>query len=164
MINKKRRIISLTGPVDHNMYEKVVVACATFQSTARVKVIINTPGGYLHDAFAIYDLLRLNFPKLTMICSGMVMSAGTVIISAADRVYTLPSTEFMIHYGENSANSAAEARANARAIKMMKEIIKKRVKVKPDRVNEWFEKETFMSASQALKVGLVDGIIGAKNE
>lgn len=164
MINKRKRILILNGPVCDEMVKETIKACTTFDGQSRVKIYLNTPGGYLNDGFAIHDLIKLHMPKSTIICNGAVMSAGVVILCAGDKRLALPNTEFMIHYGSNSSNSPNESRANARSIKQMKEIISGCVSVTPKVINDWFEKETYFSAKQALRAGLVDQIIGDEHE
>ena len=131
-------------------------AVMSFDEGNGVKLILNTRGGDVNEAFHFYDFIRANAIKVFVDGYGQVMSAGTIIMAAAGRKRSrlAPNTEYMVH---NSSGADAERRKNAdlKLSNIYAELTGKDRKA----VSAMMDKETFMSAEEARKNGFVGEVI-----
>ncbi len=68
-----------------------------YRSKDPIKVIMNSPGGSVHDGWAIYDSI-VNAPVEVVIdVRGDCMSMATIILQAGTQRIAYPSTKFMVH-------------------------------------------------------------------
>lgn len=158
-IDTETATVDLTGEVDDVMYKKVLKAIHILKDADYITFVLNTPGGSFYQGLAIYDLIRLGAPNSKIICCGMVMSAGVIILTAGSTRVSYPSTQFLVHYGEDSNTSTTEANHNAKMLRLMKDILCTKVNVKRRTVNSWFTKETYYDVKGALEVGLIDRVV-----
>lgn len=150
--------VSLHGPVDDNMYAKVLHAIHLIPEPKSMTFILNTEGGYVSHGFAIYDLISSSAVNAKIICAGEVMSAGILILMAGDERVTYPNTQFMIHFGLETNQSTDEVLHNSRLTKRMKDILYTNCDVTKKTINGWFTKETYFDAERAVSAGLIDRI------
>jgi ATP-dependent Clp protease protease subunit len=168
LVDLKRGIIPLMGEVDEEMYaqvERCLMALSNVeQPPQEITFLLNTYGGDLYQAFAIYDLIKMQPVKTKVICNGPVMSAGTVIMQAADERIITPRSYLMYHFGRQVAETQQCVAHFQEITNDVKQLYKKASKVSPKVINTWFEKETYYNAQQALKYGLVDRILSYEKE
>ena len=81
----KTRSILISGEIDKKMAEKVVsqLLMLEAENDDPIKVFIDSPGGDVDSAYAIFDMIRFVKPKVTMIAMGLAASAGALILLAA---------------------------------------------------------------------------------
>ena len=65
--------------------------------TDEIVLHINSPGGYVTEAWAIHDHLRMMDVKKTAVINGLCASAATIIAAACDQVHMSQNSDFMIH-------------------------------------------------------------------
>ena len=162
MVDVKNGLIVLTGEVNQEMYlhlsRSLMVLGLTNLEYDEIKILINTYGGDLYQALAIYDLIRRQPMKTITQCVGLVMSAGTIILQAGDERLMTPRSYLMYHFGSQTAESSQCVAHYNDLTKDMKEIYKERSQINPRVVNSWFSKDTYYTAKDALKYGLIDRI------
>lgn len=67
------------------------------RTPSKIEVWINSPGGDLCEALALYDVIRaVDSPVLT-VAFGQVFSAATVVLVAGDQRMAMPQSRFMFH-------------------------------------------------------------------
>lgn len=115
-----------------------------------------SPGGDVETALAIFDLLKKS--KATVIVNGLCASAGTLIIQGAAKRIATPSSQFLVHFGSESAESEAERKHNKNVEKYWIHLFQTRTKASMRKVRKWHAGETFFNATQALKEGLIDEV------
>lgn len=157
-IDIKNHTIHLTGEVDHNMYNTVLKGISLMPEVEELTFVLNTLGGSFYDALGIYDLIRFCGVKTKIVVAGPCMSSGAVILQAATERVAMPNSQIMIHYGEDSNDSPSTAKHNNDMLKLMKDIFAERTKVTKRTLNNWVAKDTYFSAEEALKAGLIDRI------
>jgi ATP-dependent protease ClpP protease subunit len=64
-----------------------------------VTVHINSPGGDVFEAIAIYNNFRAHKGLVTMVVEGVAASAASVVMAAGNRVEVAPNAQVMIHDG-----------------------------------------------------------------
>lgn len=97
----KSRTVLIFGEVDMKMAERVtaqLVALAE-ESNDDIKVVVNSPGGHVESGDTIHDMLQFVGPRIRMIGTGWVASAGAHIFLGArkENRYCLPQTRFLLH-------------------------------------------------------------------
>lgn len=162
-IDRKHGIIYLTGDVDIDMYDTLskglnILSAGDFK---KINIVLNTHGGELYQALAIYDLLRLQSRDhiIRVVGVGCIMSAGIIIMCAGDERVATPLAQFLIHYGQETNDSTSLLNHNKMLFKLMKNLLKEKVTCSQKTITSWFNKETYMTSEEALKVGLIKEIL-----
>lgn len=95
------RSVIISGEINQALAEKVTAQLLVLQEMGDepIKLFINSRGGHVEAGDTIHDMIKFVKPKVLVIGTGWVASAGITIFLAADKEnrYTLPNTRFMIH-------------------------------------------------------------------
>lgn len=161
-IDVENGVIPLVGTVDELMYSHLI-NCLTQLSNAKIgyeelTIVLNTYGGELYHAFAIYDLLRMQPMDIRIVCNGPVMSAGTIILMAGDVREMTPLSYLMIHYGFDMQESHSGLKQNADLLDLMKNLYNEHSDATPRIIEGWFDADKYFTAEAALNIGLVDKV------
>ena len=165
----KDRIIFLGGPINDAVANAIIAQLlflAQQNSKEDIKLYINSPGGEVTSALAIYDTMQYIKPNVSTICVGMAASAAALLLAAGEKGkrMILPNGEVMIHQVMGGAQGqATDIDIHAKHIlnikKRLNEILAKHTKNTLAKVERDAERDYFMSADEAKKYGLVDKII-----
>lgn len=165
----KDRIIFLGGPIDDGVANAVIAQLlflTSQNSKEDIRIYINSPGGQVTSALAIYDTMQYVKPDVSTICVGMAASAAALLLAAGQKGkrMILPNGEVMIHQVMGGAQGqATDIDIHARHILSVKnklnEILAKHTENPLDKVEKDAERDYFMSAEEAKKYGVVDKII-----
>ena len=96
------RIIFLGTGID-DVVANIVIAQLLFlehsDSKKDIILYINSPGGSVSSALAIYDTIQFVKPDVSTICVGMAASAAAFILTSGKKGkrFSLPNTRIMIH-------------------------------------------------------------------
>ncbi len=130
-----------------------------------IMMYINSPGGSVVSGMAIYDTMNYIKCDVSTICVGMAASMAAVLLAsgAKGKRFALPNSEIMIHQPLGGAQGqASDIAIHAEHILKTKKKLTKILADKSGKPIEQIEKDTdrdnFMSASEALKYGLIDKI------
>jgi len=165
----KDRIIFLGGPID-DVSANIVIAQLLFLDSQNakedIKLYINSPGGSVTAALAIYDTMQYVRAQVSTICIGMAASAAALLLAsgAKGKRIILPNGEVMIHQVMGGAQGQAtdidiQARHILKIKDKLNEILSKHTKQSIAKVTKDAERDYFMSAEEAKKYGIVDKII-----
>jgi ATP-dependent Clp protease protease subunit len=165
----KDRIIFIGTPIEDGMANAVIAQLLFLESQNAkedIRMYINSPGGVVTSALAIYDTMQYVKPAVQTICLGMAASAAALLLAAGEKGkrMILPNGEVMIHQVMGGASGqATDIDIHARHILNMRErlnrILSKHTGQKLDKVAQDTERDYFMSADEALKYGIVDKVI-----
>jgi len=168
------RIIFLGGPIDDNMANIVIAQLLHLENQDPKKDImlyINSPGGSVTAAMAIYDTMNHIKPDVSTLCVGIAASAAAVLLSsgAKGKRFCLPNSEVMIHQVMGGAEGqASDIEIVAKHILKTKEKLNKilahNTGKKVDQVEKDSDRDYYMTADEAKKYGLVDDIITPKKK
>ena len=128
-----------------------------------VEVVVNCFGGDVWAGAAMYDELRQYKGKTTARVVGLSASASTFVMLGCDRVVSSPMASYMIH------NAATGAEGDYRVMEHTADLLKKindaivnayeiKTGKSRDELKKYMDEETWMSAQDALELGLVDEI------
>lgn len=131
-----------------------------------LKLRINSPGGDVFAAQAIYNQLKSYTGNITACIDGMAASAATIITCAADKVVMPSNGIFMIHnpmcivvdYMDVPKLKKMTDRLTAVKQTIVNVYMKKCKNVAEAKLNRLMDAETWMSADEALAYGFVDEV------
>ncbi len=169
----KERIVFLGGPIGDDVANIVIAQLLflAFEDPKKdINLYINSPGGSVTAALAIYDTMNHVKPDISTICVGMAASGGAVLLAAGQKGkrFALPNSEIMIHQVLGGAEGqASDIEIEARHILRVKEKINKILAKHTGQSLSQIEKDTdrnfFMDVEEARKYGVIDEVLKTKN-
>lgn len=165
----KERIIFLTGPIN-DMVANSLIAQLLFleheNPNKDVYFYINSPGGIVTSALAVYDTMQYIKPDVVTIAIGMAASAAAVLLAGGTKGKraALPNAEILLHQVMGGVEGqAVEIEITARQIVKLKNRINeilsfhtgqpiKKIEIDTDR-------DFYLSAYEAKEYGLIDKVI-----
>jgi ATP-dependent Clp protease protease subunit len=167
----KERIIMLNGPVEDGMANLVVAQLLFLESEnpdKEINMFINSPGGVITAGMSIYDTMQFIRCPVATYVMGQACSMGSFLAQAgaAGKRHILPYARHMIHQPSGGARGMqSDIEIQYKEITKMKDILTK-LYVKHNTAGKTYQdferdmdRDTFMSAEEALAYGLVDKII-----
>lgn len=166
----KDRIVLCVEEINPETSASIVAQLLALESeddTKPVTMYINSPGGSVHDGFAIYDVMQnLRCPVVT-ICVGMAASMGAFLLAAGAKGsrYAMPNSTVMIHQPLGGVQGqASDIQIRAKHIDHLKRslynIIAKATGRDYTEIERVCDRDTFFSPAEAKAFGLIDHIIG----
>jgi len=136
---------------------------AAAASATEVIVAVNSPGGDVFDAFAIYNALRRHAGKVTARVDGVAASAAGLVVMAGDQVVMPENAMLMIHNPWTIAlGSAADLRSTADMMDKARDGILAAYRRKSGQTDEeltaMMDAETWLTALEAQSLGFCDVI------
>jgi ATP-dependent Clp protease protease subunit len=167
----KERIIMLNGPVEDGMANLVVAQLLFLESEnpdKEISMFINSPGGVITAGMSIYDTMQFIRCPVATYVMGQACSMGSFLAQAgaAGKRHMLPYARHMIHQPSGGARGMqSDIEIQYKEITKMKQILTE-LYVKHNTAGKTYQdferdmdRDTFMSADEALAYGLVDKII-----
>jgi len=165
----KDRIIILGTPINDVVANTIIAQLLFLEHEDPEKDIylyINSPGGVVTSALAIYDTMQFVKPDVVTIGLGMVASAAAILLAAGTKGkrMALPNTEILLHQvmGE-AAGQATEIEITAKQILKIKarinEILAKHTGQPIEKIEKDTDRDFYLSAEEAKEYGLIDKII-----
>lgn len=163
----KSRTVLIFGEVDMKMAERVTAQLlAHADSEGDIRVILNSPGGHVESGDTIHDVIRFVGPRVKIIGTGWVASAGAHIYLGAPRQnrYALPFTRFLLHQPLGGVQGqASDIHIEAEEILKMRERLNREIAAETgqsyEKVVADTERNFWMSAEEAKNYGLVGKIV-----
>lgn len=165
----KDRIVFLGTAIDDDVANSVIAQLLFLDAQGGeedIRMYINSPGGSVTNALAIYDTMQHVRADVSTICVGLAASAASLLLAAGThgKRLILPNAEVMIHQVLGGARGqASDIDIHARHILQTKERLNKIMAHHTGQKIATIEKDSdrdhFMSATEAKKYGIVDKII-----
>lgn len=165
------RIVFLNGQVDEQSANLVVAQILHLESSDSEKDIhlyINSPGGVITAGMAIYDVMQFVKPDVCTYVMGQACSMGSFLAQAGtpSKRFVLPNSRTMIHQPSGGARGmASDIEISYMEIMYWKRRLTE-LYVKHNSQGKTYEefernmdRDTFLSAQEALDFGLCDKII-----
>ncbi|MBW9115288.1 ATP-dependent Clp protease proteolytic subunit [Rhizobium cauense] len=169
----KSRSIFIYGPITQELAQKVctqLVALAAANDDD-IRIYVNSPGGHVESGDSIHDMIKFIKPKVWMIGTGWVASAGALIYVAApkEQRICLPNTRFLLHQPSGGTRGmASDIEIQAREIIKMNERLNKIMSAATGQPYEKIAADTdrdyWLSAEEAKAYGLVSRIVTSQSE
>lgn len=170
----KERIIFLTGGVNDNVSSLICAQLLFLESenpNKEISFYINSPGGVVTSAFAMYDTMQYIKSKVSTVCVGQAASAGSLLLTAGEpgMRFSLPNSRVMVHQPSGGAQGqATDIEIQAREIlnlrKRLNDIYVHHTGRKLSEIEKVMERDTFMAADEAKKFGLIDHVVATRDD
>lgn len=167
------RTILIYGQIDQEMAQKVTerLLVLAADSDEDIKIFINSQGGHVESGDTIFDIIRFIRPRVKIMGTGWVASAGALIYAAPPKEdrYSLPNTRFLLHQPMGGVRgSAADISIEAEEIVKMRqrlnEIFANQTGQPIEKVKRDTERNYWMTAAEAHEYGLVGKIIESASD
>ncbi|HCM51704.1 TPA: ATP-dependent Clp protease proteolytic subunit [Candidatus Saccharibacteria bacterium] len=163
------RIIFLGDSVDQHTANLVIAQMLFLENQDQSKDIIfyiNSPGGSIYDAFAIYDTMQFVKSDIQTVGVGVQASAAAFLLSSGTKGkrLLLPHATVMIHQPSAGTKGRVsdmeiDLKEGLRMKKLLNEIMAKNTGQSLKKIETDMERDFWMSAEEAKKYGLVDKVI-----
>lgn len=165
----KDRVVFIGGPIDDTL-ANIVIAQLLFlvseDDKEDVRLYINSPGGSVTSAMAIYDTMQYLKSDIETICIGQAASAAAVLLAAGSKGkrYALPNSRIMIHQpmgevGGQASDIAIHAQEILRVKENIISILANHTGKSEAQVEKDSERDRYMSAQKAKEYGIIDKVI-----
>lgn len=165
----KDRIIFIGSAIDEHTANLIVAQLLFLQAEDAKKDIflyINSPGGSVYDALAIYDTMQYIANDVQTVGIGVQASAAAFLLSSGKKGkrFLLPNSTVMIHQPSSGTRGKVtdqeiDLRESLRVKKLLEEIMVKNTGQKPEKIHEDMERDRWMTADEARAYGIVDKVI-----
>lgn len=167
----KDRIIMLSEDVNPTSANVIIAEMLFLESEDPDKEIsfyINSPGGSITDGMAIVDTMNYIKCPVSTICVGMAASMGAVLLASGEKGkrFATPNSEILIHQpliaGGGLSGQTTEIKIHAdhmvKTREKLNKILSERTGQDLAQIEKDTERDNYMTAEEALKYGLIDGI------
>ena len=170
----KDRIIFLAEDVNPTSASLVVAQLLFLESEdpdREIHLYINSPGGSITDGMAIVDTINYIKCPVSTICVGLAASMGAVLLASGEKGkrYATPNAEILIHQpliggnGGGLSGQTTEIKIHADHMVKTREKLNKLLSERTGQdlatIERDTERDNYMTAEEALKYGLIDGIM-----
>ncbi|KAI5660983.1 hypothetical protein M9H77_20306 [Catharanthus roseus] len=165
----RNRIIFIGQPVNSQVAQRVIsqlVTLATIDEDADILIYLNCPGGSTYSILAIYDCMSWIKPKVGTVCFGVAASQGALLLAGGEKGmrYAMPNARIMIHQPQSGCGGHVED-----VRRQVNEAVQSRHKIDKmyaaftgqplEKVQQYTERDRFLSVSEAMEFGLIDGVL-----
>ncbi len=165
----KDRVVFLVGPIETEMANAVVAQLLFLEAENPDKDIhlyINSPGGMVTAALAIYDTMQFIKPDVSTVCTGLAASAGALLLAsgAPKKRYALPNATVMIHqvlggFQGQGTDIEIHAKETLRLSHSLNEILAKHTGKSVEQIALDVNRDNFMDANKAREYSLIDEVL-----
>ncbi len=169
----KDRIIFLGNDVNEHTANLVVAQMLFLENQDPDKDIIfylNSPGGSVYDAMAIYDTMQYVKCDIQTVGIGVQASAAAILLSSGTKGkrLLLPHSTVMIHQPSSGSQRAKisdleiDLKEGIRIKRLLNEILARNTGQNVKQIEKDVDRDYWMTAHEAQKYGLVDKVIDSR--
>lgn len=163
------RVIFLSGVITEDTANIIIAELLHLEHEDKDKEIvmyINSPGGSVHAALAIYDTMKFIKCPVSTVCVGIAASAAADLLASGDKGkrFALPNCRVMIHqlssgFEGQASDIAIHAEEILRLKRQTDEILARETGQPIEKISKDTDRDYFMTATEAVNYGIVDKII-----
>lgn len=163
------RIIFLGTPIDDNVANVFIAQLLHLESEdpdKDINIYINSPGGIVTAALAIYDTMQYIKSDVSTICIGQAASGAALILAAGakGKRFVLPNSRVIIHQPHGGATGQAvdidiQAREILRTRRVLDEILAKHTGQPLEKIQKDTDRDFIMTAPEAKEYGICDEVV-----
>ncbi|MDD5659347.1 MAG: ATP-dependent Clp protease proteolytic subunit [Actinomycetota bacterium] len=168
----KERIIFLGTAIDDNIANVVMAQLIHLDAEdpeKDIQIYINSPGGVVTAALAIYDTMQFMKSKISTICIGQAASAAAVLLLSGEKGkrFILPNARVLLHQPSGGVEGTTmdieiHTREMIRIRDSLNNIIAKHTGQDIKKVSKDIERDFILTAEEAKEYGIVDEVIYRK--
>lgn len=165
----QERIIFLGNEIEDNIANVVMAQLLHLDAEdpeKDIQLYINSPGGAITSALAIYDTMQFVKSPVSSICIGQAASAAAVLLLAGEKGkrFALPNSRVLLHQPSGGVQGTSmdveiQTREMVRLRKVLNEIIAKHTGQDIKKIAKDTERDFILSAEEAKEYGIVDEVI-----
>lgn len=167
-----RQVIICEG-IDQKMAKRVTAQLLALaaESDEPITLFLNSQGGHVEAGDTIHDIIKFIKPRVRIVGTGWVASAGTHIYLAVpkeDRL-CLPNTRFLIHQPSGGVGGkVTDITIQAEQIEIMRKRLAKVISDATgqdiERVMKDIDRDHWMDTDEAAKYGILGKVISSADE
>lgn len=170
--DQKEADISIYGEIVSYKWDETDTTAASFQKdlkalgdVEKINLHVNSPGGSVFEGIAIGNMLKQHKATVVAYVDALAASIASVIVASADKVVMPENSMLMIH------NPWSYAVGNAKALRKQADDLDKIAessvitylskggeKLTEEKIKQIMDEETWLSANEALEIGLCDEV------
>lgn len=164
----KDRIIFLVGQVEDHMANLVIAQILFLESenpNKDINLYINSPGGAVTSAMAIYDTMQFIKSDVRTLCFGQAASAGALLLAGGTKGkrHCLPHSSVMIHqvlggYQGQGTDIQIHAKQTQQISDQLNQILAKHTGKTIGQIERDTNRDYFLTPEEARDYGLIDSI------
>ena len=168
----ENRIIFLDGPIYDGNANLVVMKLLFLQSENRhqdIHLYINSPGGSVSAALAVYDIMQFIECDVATYGVGMAASAAAVLVAggAKGKRYALQHSKMMIHQphgevGGQVSDIEIQAHEIIKTRQLLNEILAEHTGQTIETIAKDTERDRYLTAVESKEYGLVDEVLSKR--
>lgn len=169
----KDRIVFLGTEIDDTVANLVIAQFLFLEGEDPDKDIvlyINSPGGVVYSALAIYDTMQYLRSRVSTMCVGMAASAAAVLLAAGHKGLrvALPHARIMIHQPHGGAKGqVSDIEIAAREVRYLKDTITRIMAESCGKSHDILtldmDRDNYMSAATAMEYGIIDRVLDKRS-
>jgi ATP-dependent Clp protease, protease subunit len=169
----KARQVIICEEIEQKMAKRVVAQLLALaaDNDDPITLFLNSQGGHVESGDTIHDIIQFIKPKVRIVGTGWVASAGTHIFLAVPKEdrYCLPNTRFLIHQPSGGiGGKVTDISIQAAQIEKMRErlaqVIAKATGQPIDKVRKDIDRDHWLDTKEALDYGILGKVIKSSSE
>jgi ATP-dependent Clp protease protease subunit len=167
------RQILICEEINQKMASRVVqqLLALAAASSEPITLFLNSQGGHVEAGDSIHDMIRFIEPRVRIVGTGWVASAGTHIFLAAEKEdrLCLPNTRFLIHQPSGGVGGkVTDIAIQAEQIEIMRKrlarIISEATGQPMDKVLKDIDRDHWMDTKEAIGYGILSRVVTHSRE
>jgi len=168
----KDRIIFLGTPITDEISNVIMAQLIHLEGEdpgKDINLYINSPGGSVTSALAIYDTIEFIKPDVTTICMGQAASAAAILLAAGTKGkrFALPHARILIHQPHGGAEGqSSDIEIQAREIQRIRDLLDQILSTKTgqplEKITEDTDRDFIMTADEAVEYGIIDHVLQSR--
>lgn len=167
------RTVVIAGEINQDLAGRVIAQLTALAATSAdpITLVINSQGGHVESGDTIHDYVRYVGPRVRMLGTGWVASAGALIFVAAEREdrFCLPNTRFLLHQPAGGvrgqqADIAIEAEQILRMRDRVNRIFARQTGQPVEKIEADTQRNFWLTAEEAVAYGLVGRVVRHASE
>jgi ATP-dependent Clp protease protease subunit len=170
----KDNIIFLQTPIDDQIASLICAQLVHLESEnpeKDINIYINSPGGDITSAFAIYDTMQFIRNDIATICLGQAASAAAVLLAAGTKGkrLALPHSRILLHqpWGQVGYGQVTDLELAAKELLRMRDLLDQilahHTGQPVDKIHRDTDRDFVMEAQEALDYGVLDRVITSRD-
>ena len=168
----KDRIIFLGTPINDDISNVIMAQLLHLEGEdpgKGINLYINSPGGSVTSALAIYDTIEFIKPDVTTICMGQAASAAAILLAAGakGKRFALPHARILIHQPHGGAEGQSsdieiQAREIQRIRDLLDQILAEKTGQSLSKITADTDRDFIMTADEAVEYGIIDQVLQSR--
>jgi len=163
------RIIYMSGEFNEATAKDVITHLITLENKDPSKDIlmyIDSYGGQVHSFLAMHDIIKMLRCNVATVAIGKTMSCGQMLLISGTKGkrFVTPNARVLMHEISNAtwgklSDLEVDINETKELRKILEDMIVKYTKIKKSELKKIMVRDSYFSAQEALKLGVVDHII-----